>query len=292
MKSGEPFTVSNTTKLRIEACSKFSDFHAIEDLHKLIWEASDRESVPYHIMVAMSKNGGAVIAAWDNEEPVGISLSFVARRREPLQVYQYLHMVGVLPKYRNVNVAFQLMQEQRKAVSANGLNLITWTFDPLESVNAYLYFHKLGAVSRTYTVDYYGTMPEAVSAGLPSDRLYVEWHLRKPEDAAVGTNAQREIQTLSSTDNWMKIPCLLEATEKSGPKSLIEKTDFKNEMYRIEIPADIQIVKQHNMKEAVAWRLSTRDAFLTALSKGYTVCDFLKPSAGKNGSYLLVRTGP
>jgi predicted GNAT superfamily acetyltransferase len=191
----------------------------------------------------MADNGGAMIAAWDGEEPVGISLSFVARRGEPPQVYQHLHIVGVLPEYRNANVAYQLMQAQREFVFANGLNLMTWTFDPLESVNAYLYFHKLGAVSNDYTVDHYGPMPEAVSAGLPSDRLYAKWHIDKPQQTADRKKEQREKQSPSSVNEWMKVPGLLVTTVGDGPKLLVEETNFNSEMYRIEIPADMQITK-------------------------------------------------
>ena len=52
---------------------------------------------------------------------------------------------------------------------------MTWTYDPLESRNAYLNVHKLGAACRSYIRDYYGPMADGLNVGLPSDRLRVEW---------------------------------------------------------------------------------------------------------------------
>ena len=86
----------------------------------------------------------------------------------------------MLPEYRRWGVGWRLKMAQRDAVLAQGLERITWTFDPLESANAHLNFAKLGVISDTYLPDFYGAMPEALNAGLPSDRLLVAWLLARP----------------------------------------------------------------------------------------------------------------
>jgi predicted GNAT superfamily acetyltransferase len=53
-----------------------------------------------------------------------------------------------------------------------------WTFDPLEIKNAFLNIHKLGAIVRSYTSNFYGVSSSRLQGGLPTDRLHAEWYLR------------------------------------------------------------------------------------------------------------------
>ena len=45
---------------------------------------------------------------------------------------------------------------QREDALARGIELIEWTFDPLEIKNAYLNLEKLGAIARRYNINQYG----------------------------------------------------------------------------------------------------------------------------------------
>jgi predicted GNAT superfamily acetyltransferase len=45
---------------------------------------------------------------------------------------------------------------QREEALDRGIELIEWTFDPLEIKNAYLNIEKLGAIARRYNINQYG----------------------------------------------------------------------------------------------------------------------------------------
>src|SRR3970282_1162763 len=85
------------------------------------------------------------------------------------------HMLAVLPEYRDQKIGYRLKLAQREAVHEQAVRLITWTYDPLESRNANLNINRLGGIVRTYKRNHYGEMQDGLNAGLPSDRLLVEW---------------------------------------------------------------------------------------------------------------------
>ena len=58
---------------------------------------------------------------------------------------------------------------------ARGIDLITWTYDPLLARNVQLNIAKLGAVCNTYLANLYGEMRDGLNAGLPSDRFQLDW---------------------------------------------------------------------------------------------------------------------
>ena len=186
---------STPPDLRIAMCETVADCHACEDLQTAVWGGSEREIIPYDILRAIGHAGGTVLGAWDGARIVGMALSFVAWSAEG--AYHHSHLLGVLPEYRRWGVGWRLKMAQRDAVLAQGLERITWTFDPLESANAHLNFAKLGVISDTYLPDFYGAMPEALNAGLPSDRLLVAWLLRAPHVLGRLANAQSGMSGMS-----------------------------------------------------------------------------------------------
>lgn len=275
--------------LRIALCATVAEFHACEDLQLAVWEGSEREIVPYDILRAITHAGGAVVGAWDGERMVGMALSFVAWGADG--AYHHSHLLGVLPAYRRWGVGRRLKMAQRAFVLAQGLNLMTWTFDPLESANAHLNFAKLGGISRVYLPDFYGAMPEALNAGLPSDRLLVEWRLDEPHvlgrlATAEGAAALGPLVSATSLD----APYLLRMAEDGSPlPSPMGKRVEGLSRLRIEIPADIQAIKAATPARALVWRLATRAAFTNALARGYVITDFRAPRFHhpECGCYLL-----
>src|SRR5690606_4809080 len=90
------------------------------------------------------------------------------------------HMMGVVPECRTSGLGLRLKVAQRERALAMGLDLIEWTFDPLQAVNAHLNFAKLGAIATTYAVNIYGDSSSALHRGTPTDRLIAEWWLQRP----------------------------------------------------------------------------------------------------------------
>jgi predicted GNAT superfamily acetyltransferase len=66
--------------------------------------------------------------------------------------------IGIDPDQRDAGIGFALKRAQWQMVRHQGLDHITWTYDPLLSRNAYLNIAKLGAVCNTYRRSEYGDM--------------------------------------------------------------------------------------------------------------------------------------
>jgi len=147
-------------------------------LQQKVWGYGDLETVPDHIFVVAAKTGGQVLAAFDADTPVGFALAFPALRKN--QPYLHSHLVAVLPEYQNHGVGRRLKLAQRDEALANGMDLIEWTFDPLQLKNAWFNIAKLGAIVRRYVPDLYGRTSSPLHGGLPTDRLVAEWWLRSP----------------------------------------------------------------------------------------------------------------
>jgi predicted GNAT superfamily acetyltransferase len=88
--------------------------------------------------------------------------------------------LGVLPEYRDSGVGRQLKLQQREDALARGIELIEWTFDPLEIKNAYFNVERLGAIVRRYVRNQYGTTTSHLHSGLPTDRCVAEWWIASP----------------------------------------------------------------------------------------------------------------
>jgi predicted GNAT superfamily acetyltransferase len=270
-------------ELEIEPCRHISEFRALEALQAAIWTGSPEEVVPYHMIMAIEHSGGTVIGAWDGDKLVGMAVSLVALG--PEGPYHYSHMLGVLPSHRQRQAGMRLKMAQRDLVLAQGMHLITWTFDPLQSVNAFLNFGKLGVVSRTYKPDYYGVMQDQINRGLPSDRLIVEWRLDSQNVESICKSGKSHLPELSGNE-----PVLAAIDEQGLPRTKAELAGSVTTCL-IEIPASFQNLKAENADAALQWRLCTREAFTVAFSQGYVACGYLSPHARKSnsGCYVLIK---
>src|SRR5262249_3905282 len=153
-----------------------AEFHAIEDLQKEAWSFSDLDVLPAATLIATQHAGGIVLGAFDADQMIGFAYAFPAF--EEGRVSLHSHMLAVRTDYRNCQAGFYLKLEQRERALDSGIDLITWTFDPLQSLNAHLNFSKLGVVSRRYLVNFYGEATSSpLHSGFGTDRLWVSWIL-------------------------------------------------------------------------------------------------------------------
>jgi len=193
-------------------------------------------------------------------------------------------MLAVLPAYRNHNLGFRLKIAQRERVLADRLtNRMTWTFDPLQSLNAYFNFVKLGVISDTYKINVYGEQGASFLHQNGTDRLFVTWILDSPriEQRIAGKASQKtEIVTQQA------LP-LITNSESNSPESRADiGTNSAADFVSIEIPADINTVERADFEQARRWREETRAAFTEALAAGYTVTDYYLKTE-RTGIYLL-----
>ncbi len=162
--------------LVLRHCQSVDDMRACVALQKEVWNFSDAELVPMRLFVVAQKVGGQVMGAFAGSDMIGFALSVPGMRSG--HSYLHSHMLAVRAEYRNSGLGRRLKMLQRDDALARGIELIEWTFDPLEIKNAYLNIEKLGAIVRRYNVNQYGITSSPLQGGLPTDRLIAEWWLK------------------------------------------------------------------------------------------------------------------
>ncbi len=247
------------------------DYAGCEELSRSIWGAAERNVVPRELLLTMQLNGGIVQGAWlPDGTIVGFVFGFLGERDGRLRLCS--HQLGVLPAYRGTGLGVQLKLAQAEVARRRGLDLITWTFDPLEARNAYINLHRLGAIARRYDRDHYGVMDDELNRGLSTDRFEAEWWI------GAATSRWRPTQAdLAEAPVRLRVGVgdtpLAEAVEPSDARVLL-----------IEVPVDFQALKRRSLELAQHWRLATREAVETTLAQGFQAADFLR-----RGAYVMVR---
>jgi predicted GNAT superfamily acetyltransferase len=172
------------------------ELRAVEALQKEVWQCSDLDVVPALEMIATCAVGAILLGAFDGRELVAFAYGFPGFEGEHRVIHS--DMVGVRAAYRDRGLGHALKLAQRDAALARGVDRITWTFDPLQTRNAFLNFAKLGVIADRYLPDFYGeTSSPLISGG--SDRLWVTWHLRerpafKPATVRIPVTTRNEVR--------------------------------------------------------------------------------------------------
>jgi predicted GNAT superfamily acetyltransferase len=241
--------------VELRRCHGIEDFRACVTLQKEVWNFTDAELVPLRMFVVADKVGGQVMGAFEGETMVGFALSVPGTRSG--HIYLHSHMLAVRKDHRNGGLGRQLKLMQREDALARGIELIEWTFDPLEIKNAYLNIEKLGAVARRYNINQYGITSSPLQGGLPSDRLIAEWWLK----------SNRVERLLAEGKN---------ATAKA--------------VTSISVPAQIYDWKASPETRGRAQQVQegNREQFLKAFANGLAVLNYERDTEG-NGKYLLGR---
>ena len=236
-----------------------NELELLEDVQKAAWGYDDREVTPGSLMVASVHSGGIVVAAYpsNSRNPVGFAFGFPAVRGGRL--LHHSHLLAITPAHRGTGLARALKLRQRERALEAGFDLMTWTFDPLISRNARLNLGKLGARAVSYHADWYA-IRGGIYAGLPADRLMVEWDLRRESSEHPVTRADgvRVLEAQGGNVTFGVAPAKLDLT---SPSILIE------------VPRDIEVLKRDNLEVARAWRLAHREVFAAYFAKGYVATD-------------------
>src|SRR5262245_23283846 len=166
-------------EISIRPAREHADFEACVALQRSVWRLSDLEVTSTIQLIATTHAGGSLLLAFAAQgQPVGFAYAFAALRGG----IPHLHsdMLAVLPEHQKRGVGVRLKWAQRDAALAQGVSLITWTFDPLQARNAHLNLRRLGATALEFLPDFYGITTSALHHGLPTDRLLVRWDLNAP----------------------------------------------------------------------------------------------------------------
>lgn len=227
------------------------EFAAHEQLQREVWGSSSID-VPANLLAAGARHGAIILGAYSGREMVGLLYSFPAITHGVL--HHHSHMLGVLPGHRRHGLGYALKIRQKELVLAQGLDHITWTVDPLEVGNNLFNFGRLGVVCRTYIVNAYGEMDDALNRGLPSDRLEVEWHLRL-DSSSTSASEPIELGGVQWRDDRLPEPVRREAA--LGPAAAVR------------VPLDLRAVRSIDPALAHWWRLHLRELFTQLFSDGY-----------------------
>jgi predicted GNAT superfamily acetyltransferase len=226
--------------LSVRHCRGLADFAACMEIERAVWGGADADLVPLPIFVIASETGGQVLGAFDGDRMIGFTLAIAGlRRRKP---FLHSHMTAVLEAYRNRGAGRRLKLFQRENTLAGGVELIEWTFDPLELRNAYFNF-RLGIIVRRFLPNFYGVTTSPLHGGLPTDRLVAEWWLR----------SARVRRSLAG---------------QKGPKG-IGAPRSKKKVARIRVPLEFAKLRSTNLEEAARLQAEVRLEFEHWLGRGY-----------------------
>ena len=255
---------------------KYRRLTTIEEMHeatKLIQKVWGEEgTISPFLFIAQSHIGGSLLGAFYQNNLVGVNYGFIGK--EGLEIFLYSHLLAVDSDYRNYGIGGRLKNLQRETAKKDGLNKIVWTFDPLQSKNAFLNFHKLGAVSNQYKQNFYGHMGNELNTGTDSDRLLVEWLVstekRKVYSYTVVTCGIKEEETVPLVSSWSPINAPVVA---------------------IPVPDNIQFIKTMNSNIAKRWQVFLRESLTYYFQNGYAIVDFEMHKGRDIQYYILEKKG-
>jgi predicted GNAT superfamily acetyltransferase len=237
--------------IEIRQLTQNPEFAEAVQLQKTIWGFDDLDLLPVRLFVTASKIGGHSFGAYDGSRMVGFCVA-IPGIKPGAKSYLHSHMLGVMKEYRDAGLGRKLKLAQRVDAIRQDLDLIEWTFDPLEIKNAFFNIERLGAIVRRFVLNQYGTTSSPLNAGLPTDRCTAEWWLESD-----------------------RVNALLEGREMHRPEIAA----------RISITNDIYKIKANDFAQAREIQKRVADQFLEHFSKNLAVTGFER--SAENGTYLL-----
>jgi predicted GNAT superfamily acetyltransferase len=240
------------------------------------------------MLLVSARIGGLVIGAFDGNRLVGFAYALPGIRDG--KPFQWSHMLGVVAEYRGSSLGWRLKAEQRRLVMESGLDLIAWTYDPLQAANAHLNFAKLGTTAHEYHLDAYPGSSSPLHAGTSTDRLIAEWWLRSERvvqrlDAVEHGGTERSRGAGLGASEAVFVNSVREGGEWLAPDGHDLSIDAPR--LAMTIPTGFTEMQRRDLPLAQAWRSATREIFATYLARGYEVVDFLVDGPRRRGTYLL-----
>ena len=270
--------VTDESVFNIRDIKEISELRAVEDLQKEIWGCTEREILPCLTLIPLLDVGGVLLGVFAGEELIGFSLGFPGL--EDGRPTLHSDMLGVKREYRSLGLGYKLKLAQRQGALARGIDRITWTFDPLQSRNAYLNFAKLGVVANRYKNNYYGETSSFLHT-TGTDRLWVTWNLETER-----VRNRLESGPSYQPPEFFELPRLVRVGDNNAPVS--EKYSGTGGAI-IEIPEGIDSLAETTPELALRWRAATRAAFVDAIGAGLIAEEFFRVeiAGGSAGIYLL-----
>ena len=276
------------TDIQIRDLHAIDEFRKVVELERAIWgytDSGDLVTVP--VFTFTVHRGATLIGAFDPaDRMVGFAYAVVGMKNgRPMH---WSHMAGVLPEHRG-GLGYRLKLEQRQRAVARGIDLIEWTFDPMQTLNAHFNFAKLGGVADEYAVNFYGESTSALHRGTPTDRLVLSWNIAAPH---VDRRLEQTPELRMRAQEVGEAP-VVNTTVMDGKWREVKVIDLTVKARRlwIEIPMGFTEMQQESPERALQWRLHVRQMFQEYFAKGYRAVDFVLQRESGLGRYLLARDG-
>jgi len=261
------------------------EFAQVVELERVIWGPGYDEVVPVPILAVTVKRGGILVGAFEGDRMVGFVYSLPGiKHGKPTQ---WSHMLGVVDQFRNAGTGRELKLLQRERTLGMGLDLVEWTFDPMQAMNAHLNFAKLGVVVEEYEENVYGESSSPLHRGNPTDRFVAEWWVREPH--VVRRIAPAGAIALRTSELADARPVNRIAPSGEWLESVDVELSIDTRRLLVQIPTGFTEMLARNPELALAWRICTRAIFTTYFDRGYKAVDFLLDRSARRGTYVLVR---
>jgi predicted GNAT superfamily acetyltransferase len=245
------------TTVEIRPLRGLEEYARCVDLQEQTWGPDFEHRVPASILMVAAETGGVISGALEGGRLLGFVFG-ISGLRDGRPVH-WSDMLAVRPEARDRGLGLRLKLHQRALLLERGIDRVLWTFDPLESRNAYLNLHKLGATVRSYRRDFYGASDSPLHAGIGTDRLVADWRI----------TSDRVLSRIAG------------GAPASGGRAPGVDT------VRVAIPPDIQALKRVDLDRAAAWRSRVREALEARLAEGFVAVDLER--GPDRSHYVLTR---
>jgi predicted GNAT superfamily acetyltransferase len=260
-------TSANQPEITIRRPHSPEEYKALQQAQQKAWGITqDGYVVPVATMVGAQYHGGLVLGAFLSDgQAVGLSFSFMGRIHGELCLYSQL--TGIVPGYQGHGIGGKMKWAQWEYAHSHQIPVVAWAYDPFQAGNAHFNLNMLRGKARRFIDDMYGPRTDALNAGVPTDRLIVEWPTSRdprtvlPEPISFDSVPQ-VIQTRSGSDRFMVVENV--------------QSQFQSEIVLIEIPNKIMDIQRQEPLEADRWRKAIRESFHRAFQAGYVVNDFIR----------------
>lgn len=251
--------------------------HRATEVLLRIWGNTDGPPLTPEMLRAFEHTGNYAAAVFDGDDMVAVAVAF---RTDHQSLHS--HIAGVLPSHQGKQVGYLLKLHQRAWALRHGIAAISWTFDPLVRRNAHFNLVKLGAVIDEYLPDFYGSMADAINAGIPSDRMVALWDLTAPVPGRTITPRPDAAAVLRVGDHDEPLPGPPPAPSTAAAPTTPNARHRQNAPERtIALPSDIEALRATKPETAERWRYAVREAVARCAEDGFAIVGFTP-----DGAYL------
>lgn len=282
--------------ITIKRLLSVDEFDQAVELQKTYWGADAGNLVPGHMFHSLTRHGGHLLGAYSDGQLVGFVMGFIgvdthcesqfaspAASRLLIMSKRML----VLPGRRGKNIGFRLKLAQRDIALKLGIDLVTWTFDPLLAPNAHLNLRKLGGLARKFSVNYFGWRG---SNTLKADRLTLQLWVNHRRVRACAEGVSDDPTLREYLDDNTPVVNLAQAGGRwLEPANSTGQCTASRCL--IEIPSNIEELEREAPDLAVRWRQHIRELFPRVMAPATVVSDFVQGELDgrRRTFYVLMR---